>query len=743
MSGSATLTAASAERRASVMPTPEGHGQILLSVPGIRCGACVASVERRLAELPEVVSARANLTLRRVTVTLANAGADPLPVIEKLQALGYPASPIDTSDLGPQAESAQSRQLVRAMAVAGFGAANIMLLSVAVWSGADGATRETFHLISGLIALPIVAYSGRPFFDSALRALRAGRTNMDVPISIGILLAVALSVVETVQGGAHVFFDAAVTLIFFLLAGRYLDQLMREKARSAITGLARLAPKGASVERPDGTSEWLRLDAVAPGMILHIGPGETVPLDVRVVEGATDIDRSLVTGESMPIAAGLNATLEAGTRNLTGTLRAEVLRAADESFLAQMQRMLGEAEAGRGRYVRIADRAARLYAPVVHSLALLTFIGWVLATGDWRASAFVAISVLIITCPCALGLAVPVAHVVAAGRLMREGVLMKDGSALERLAQIDHVVFDKTGTLTTGQPRVSAAPTDPARRAAARALAAGSVHPAALAITAHLPECGPPASDLREVPGFGIEAVVSGRRARLGRSSWVAEIASGGTAPAGPAFAFERDTAEAFHLAETLRDGARETIAELEARGLTTAMLSGDVAERAKAMASRLGIAEVHDGATPADKIGYLNALQIDGRRAMMVGDGLNDTAALAAAHVSMAPSSASDAGRSAADLVFLRDGLQAVAVAHDLARRTARLVSQNIGLAVAYNCLAIPLAMAGQVTPLIAALAMSGSSLLVIGNALRLNRAGKMASTPSLPAAEGLEVPA
>ncbi|WP_253330149.1 heavy metal translocating P-type ATPase, partial [Limimaricola litoreus] len=465
---------ARAERQTMVRPMEAGQGVCLLSVSGLRCGGCVAAVERSLAELPQVVSARANLTLKQVRVILARADEDPRPVLERLEALGHEVHPVEADQ---QADpKGEGPGLLRAMAVAGFGAMNVMLLSVAVWSGADGAMRETFHLISALIAVPVVAYAGQPFFRSALSALKVRRLNMDVPITLAILLAVALSLFETARGGDEVFFDAAVTLLFFLLTGRYLDQLMRDRARSAVTSLAKLAPKGAMRQLADGGREWLPKEVIAPGMVLLVAAGERLPVDARIRRGATDLDRSIVTGEAMPVSAGPGTDLEAGTLNLTGEIEVEVLRPASTSFLAEMMRMLGAAEGGRGSYVRIADRAARLYAPVVHLLALVTFAGWLWVTRDWQTSAFVAISVLIITCPCALGLAVPVAHVVAAGRLMREGVLMKDGGALERLAEIDRVVFDKTGTLTTGLPKIGAGPSGREERAIAHALARGSRH---------------------------------------------------------------------------------------------------------------------------------------------------------------------------------------------------------------------------------------------------------------------------
>lgn len=722
-----------AQARASLRQLESGNGHIVLSLPGIKCGGCVSSIERALNARDDVVSARVNLTLRQANVTLAGPNADPIPVIGNLAALGFDAIPADTDDADTGLNDMVGSRLLRAVAIAGFGAANIMLLSVGVWSGAEGQTRETFHLISALIAVPVVVYAGQPFFASAIRALRARRTNMDVPISLGVMLALALSVFETLSGGEHVFFDAAVTLLFFLLAGRYLDHLMRERAHSAVAGLARLSPRGAMVRQNDGTLLYAPLADVAPGAILSIAPNERLPVDAVVVSGSTDLDRSLITGEAMPVTAGAGDTLEAGTLNLTGTAEVRALRSADESFLAQMMRMQTEAEGGRAGYVRIADRAARLYAPVVHTLALFTFAGWMMATGgDWQTSAFVAISVLIITCPCALGLAVPVAHVVAAGRLMRMGILMKDGSALERLAEIDRAVFDKTGTLTTGKPTIGAVPNAAAVRSAVKALALHSVHPASRAIAMRLSDVPDEALDKTELPGFGVEGIVDGRRARLGRADWVAEMARVPAGMVSPVFAFEGEAAFSFDLTETLRPGAADAVLMFKGSDVPVTMISGDIEDRAYHIADVVGITDVRYGASPAEKIEALDAMHREGHRTLMVGDGLNDTAALAAAHVSMAPASAADAGRTAADFVFLRDDLRAVPATWRVARDTANIVRQNFALAIAYNCIAIPLAVAGLVTPLIAALAMSGSSILVTLNALRLNREGRRRPRPT-----------
>jgi len=719
----------------------DGTVRYVLSVPDVHCGACISAIERGLNGLEGIVAARVNLSLRRLTVILDGAERSPDFVLARLDQLGYRALPVDLGDLGNVEQKRQSEKLLKALAVAGFAAGNIMLLSVSVWSGATGATRDLFHLISGLIAIPVVAYSGQVFYSSALKALMARRLNMDVPISLAVILALSMSVYESLTGGAEAYFDAAVTLLFFLLIGRYLDQLMRDHARSAVLGLAKMTARGGTVVGADGQLAYLPVDEIEPGMVLRVAPGERIPADGRVVKGTSDLDRSLVTGESAPVAVTMNTDIEAGTLNLTGPIDIAVTRKADESFIAEVMQMMEAAENGRGRYVRIADRAAQIYAPAVHLLALFAFLGWMIVTGgDWHASLYTAISVLIITCPCALGLAVPVVHVIGAARLFGQGILMKDGSALERLAEADFAVFDKTGTLTTGTPRIAASAIGEDDAPAAKALAMHSIHPASRAIAAFLTDA--PAADIEdihEVPGYGVEGTLDGRRVRLGRAEWAGQLVDADAAKAiaqsGLAFAREGGEAAGFTLSETLRPGAADAVSALDGQGMGIELLSGDSAAAVKAIAGTVAIDRVRAHATPATKIARIKELQTEGHRVLMVGDGLNDAPALAAGHVSMAPASASDIGRMAADFVFTRDTMMSVPFAREVSIKAGKLVRQNFGLAVIYNCIAVPLAVMGMVTPLIAALAMSGSSIVVVSNSMRLARGGKL--LPSLKRAK------
>jgi Cu2+-exporting ATPase len=696
-----------------------------LSVPGIRCAGCMASVEKTLSALPGVEFARVNLSLKRVTVRWRAADAPP-DLIGALGAAGFDAHLFAPE---PATGDPQLGRLVRALAVAGFASMNIMLMSVSVWAGAEEGARQAFHLISAALALPVLLYSGRVFYASAWSALKRGRTNMDVPISIGVALAFALSLYDTLNGAPRAYFEAATSLVFFLLIGRTLDHMMRERARSAVAGLARMSPAGVTVVDADGRRRFAPVAEVPAGANILVMAGDRIPIDGLVFHGVSDLDCSLVTGESAPQRAEPGVHVQAGVMNLTGPLTIRTTARAETSFLAEMVRMMEAAEGGRARYRRIADRAAALYAPVVHSIALLSFAGWMFATGDWHQSITIAVSVLIITCPCALGLAVPIVQVVAARRLFENGIMAKDGSALERLAEIDTVLLDKTGTLTVGRPRLVNGHdiADPVLAIAA-ALAAGSRHPLATAIVAAGEDLAPPwpgLTALTEHPGSGVQGTLGFDVYRLGRPAWalVDEVA-GILDDTGSVSVLSRNgrLLALFEFEDHLRSDARPAVAELIAKGLRLEILSGDRKQPVDVLAGQVGIGAARSDLPPAGKVGRIEVLTAAGHKVLMVGDGLNDAPALAAAHVSMAPATAADIGRVAADFVFLNESLTAVPDALDVSIRSGGLIRQNFAFAVAYNVVAVPIAISGAVTPLIAAVAMSLSSLVVVANAMRLS---------------------
>ncbi len=696
------------------------NARLLLSVPDAHCAACIGTIEQDLARMDGVRSVRLNLTLKRLSVD-ATAETEVEDVITRLNKLGYDAHELDPGTLSMTETDKQGRELLMRLGVAGFSMMNIMLLSVAVWSGADGVTRDLFHLISAAIAIPTVAFSGQPFFKAAYKSLRAGRLGMDVPISLAIILATGISLYETSQSGYHAYFDAAVMLTFFLLAGRYLDFRTRAIARSAAQELAALEVPRAILLR-DGVERTVPVAELAVGNLVLVRPGGRMPVDGVVMAGKSELDRALLTGETLPVFAGEGTIVSAGEVNLTGPLTVRVTAAGKDTSLHRMADLVANAESARTKYTTLAERAARLYSPIVHILAFGAFVVWMYLTGgDARVAINIAAATLIITCPCALGLAVPAVVTAASGKLFRKGLLIKDGSALERLAEVDTVVFDKTGTLTMGTPEPTNAsdhPTDVQR--VAMALADASGHPLAQALAKGLRDLGvQPVTldDVAEVPGYGVEGTWQGNRVRLGRAAWV------GAEPQAVTSAYLSLGAQthAFTFADQLRPGAEAVVKALQKQGKDVWLVSGDVPAAVQDMAQRLGIAQWIAEALPQDKAAKVTALHAQGRKVLMVGDGLNDTVALSAAHVSISPASALDAARAASDMVLLGRDIAPIADAVRIARLSTKRIRENFIQSGLYNVIFVPIALIGLATPLWAAAVMSISSITVTLNALRM----------------------
>ncbi|MGA8898419.1 heavy metal translocating P-type ATPase [Bradyrhizobium sp.] len=708
--------------------TGEGLVHLDLAVDGINCAGCMAKIERSLSKIPDVTSARVNLTDRRLALEWKAGTIDPGLFVDRLAELGYKAYPFERASSETR-EAERASSLLRRLGVAAFAAMNVMMLSVPVWSGTTGdmlpEQRDFFHWLSALIVLPAAAYSAQPFFSSALTALRARSVNMDVPISIGIALALAMSLFETASHAEHAYFDAAIMLIAFLLAGRYLDQNMRRKTRAFAGNLAALKAETATKFIDDGEIVTVPVAAIQPGDIVLLRPGERAAVDGNVISGRSEIDQSLITGETLPKTVVVGNPVYAGTLVRTGALRVRVSAASEATLLSEISRLLENAQQSRSRYLRLAERASRLYAPVVHAAALLTMVGWLIAGAGLHDSVVTAIAVLIITCPCALGLAIPAAQTVASGALFGSGVLLNSGDAIERIAAVDHVIFDKTGTLTLPELDVTnAAAVPPDAFALAGRVALSSRHPVAAAV-ARAAKAVSPLVGFQEVPGEGVRGVLDGFEIRLGRPSYCgAEHAANAILsrdPEASVVAFRHGlSCHVFAVRQRLRPDAAAVVAALRGQGVGVEVVSGDRETAVRAAAESLGICEWRAEVTPVDKVARIDELARQGFKVLMVGDGLNDAPALASAYASMSPISATHLSQSVADAVFLGEQLAPVQAAIAISRKALHLMRQNLWLAVVYNAIAVPIAIAGLVTPLIAAAAMSGSSLLVILNALR-----------------------
>lgn len=701
---------------------------LYLLVENLTCPGCIRQIERALNGHAGGIDARVSLSTKRLTVSWTDPAVSPLKLVTILGELGYRVRPFNAEAVN-QLSDTQGKALLKAMGVAGFAWTNVMLLSVSVWAGAvsdmDSATRDLFHWISALIALPAVAYAGRPFFASAFQALMSRRLNMDVPISLAVLLAVIVSVWQTSISGPHAYFDAALMLLFFLLVGRFLDHRCRSRASTAAENLVALQSLSATVVESDGHTRAVASEALRPGMVVRVLPGDRVPADGVICVGQSDIDKSVITGESMPEASTVGDKIYAGSLVLTGLLDISIEKSHTDTFLSHVVRLMERAEQSKSKYVRLADRLTDFYAPAVHIAAAATFLGWWILGAPWDDATMKAIAVLIITCPCALGLAVPAVQVVASGRLLKAGALLKSGDALERLSTVDTIVFDKTGTLTEGRPNlVPAGDASPADLAFAASIAATSRHPLAKALVEHIGQAKA-IPDVKEWPGLGLSVQLEDGEFRLGSRTWcdVPETVIVPDAVQGCSELWLQKPNGArvpFFFQDRIREDAADVISWAQSRGFEVVLLSGDRVEPAEKVAAQLGIERWSAGQSPEDKIRFVSRIQAEGHRVMMVGDGLNDAPALAAANVSLSPSTAADISQNAADIVYFGGALSTVPNIISAAKNANQRVRENFSLALAYNVIALPLAVAGIVTPLIAAVAMSCSSLVVTANAMR-----------------------
>jgi len=601
------------------------------------------------------------------------------------------------------------------------------MISIGLWSEEvefmGVATQDFLHWISVIIALPAIIYSGRPFFFSSINALKKRHANMDVPISLAIILASMMSLFETINHGEHIYFDSAVMLLFFLLIGRYLDIRAKGKAKeSAKALLAKL--HGTATVLLHGKRHNIPIRDIKEGMTILIAPGESIPVDGVVLKGVSEVDMSLITGETIPNLVNKGDAVFAGTINIASAFQLTASKASQESLLGEIVTLMERSERSKSRFVRIADKAASIYTPTVHVMALLTFLGWLVFGQTWQLALLNAVTVLIITCPCALGLAVPVAQVLAGSRLFKSGILLKSGDALEKLAGIDTVILDKTGTLTLGRPELIDKDYKESHLQIAASLAVNSKHPLSQAISMAYSGELLGVNNIEEFPGFGIQAFVGDNEVKLGRRQWCGNENDKETDEIELWLSINNEKV-CFKFIDVLRKDAKDTVKYFQNVGYKVILLSGDSNKIVSNIAKKVGITDYHGEVSPIDKCEYIEKLKKKGSKILMVGDGLNDAPSLSLADVSMSPSSAIDITQNTADIVFQGIVLRPIIKTIVVAKQAKKIIIENFMLAIFYNMIAIPFAVLGYVTPLIAAIAMSSSSLVVILNSFRLNGKG------------------
>jgi Cu2+-exporting ATPase len=716
---------------------------IHLLVDGIHCAACVWLIERGLKREKGVIAAEVNLSGKRVHLRWDNRKVRLSELIRALSRIGYSATPYDRDSAEGVIRKANRAMLFR-LFFAGFAAMNMMWIAIALYTGASrDEFRDFFHWMGFVLATPTLFYSGYPFFRGAIGGLRVGHLTMDLPIAIGLSVTYAYSLYVTASGTrqGEVYWDTVTNLTFVILIGRYLEGMFRQQAVSATKRLMELQPRVALVLR-DGREEMVPIRGVLPGDQVLIKPGYSIPVDGVVLSGRSAVVEAMLSGESQPLDKKPGDPVTAGTSNTTGALVVEVRSRLQDNVLSRIIRLVEEAQASKAPIQRMADRIVPWFVLVTLLCAAATFLAW--HGRDVELALMAATSVLIITCPCALGMATPMSIAVASGLGARHGILVKNGLVLETLSRVSHLVFDKTGTLTEGRMSVSeiacidgADPGEVVRVAAA--VERLSEHGVARAVTAFAEAGGIDDADIvvedfLACPGMGVSARADGAGVLLGNANWLEQ--SGIQVDAelrARAAAFEKDAMTCIYvaigsrhlaviaIADRLRDGTATLVAELARAGIRMTLLSGDRQPVAEAVARQLGPMDVIAEVLPQDKDQVIRNLQARGEIVAMVGDGVNDAPALIRSDVGIALGSGTDVSVDSADIVLMQSDPARVLQAIRLSKRTLRTIKQNIGLSFVYNAIMVPLAMMAMVSPLVAAITMPISSLVVIGNAARI----------------------
>ncbi len=702
-----------------------------LLLEGISCAACGWLIEHRLRQLPAVAEARLNLSNHRLQVRWADSQLPLSALLSELRHIGYAAHPYQ-ADRAAEQLAEENRKTLRQLGVAGLLWFQAMMATMATWPEFNIDLSPELHQIMRWVAMflttPIVFYSCAPFFKGAMRDLRTRHLTMDVSVSLAIGSAYIAGIWTAITGNGELYFDAVGMFALFLLTGRYLERRARQRTAAATAQLVNLLPASCLRLDAGGQGERILLRELQLGELVLIHPGAVVPADGRIVQGHSSVDESLLTGEYLPLPRVVGDLVTAGTLNVEGPLHVEVQALGPDTRLSAIVRLLDRAQADKPRLAELADKAAQWFLLI--TLALVVVIGAVWWHLDSDRAFWVVLAMLVATCPCALSLATPTALTAATGTLHKLGLLLTRGHVLEGLNQIDTVIFDKTGTLTEGRLTLRAirplgGESDDTCLALAAALENHSEHPIARAFG----QAPAAAESVSSVPGLGLEGVIDGRRLRIGQADFVAQL-SGQPAPAMPVEAGQwlllgdsQGPLAWFVLDDRLRADAPALLAACKARGWKTLLLSGDTSPMVESVAAELGIDEVHGGLRPDDKLAMLHTLHSQGRKVLMLGDGVNDVPVLAAADISVAMGSATDLAKTSADAVLLSNRLDALVQAFTLARRTRHVIIENLLWAGLYNGLMLPFAALGWVTPVWAAVGMSVSSLTVVLNALRLTR--------------------
>ena len=711
-----------------------GEAEICVLVEGLRCAACSWLIERALRGVPGVREIDVNPGPRQLRLVWMPAVIALSDILRRLAQLGYTPHPLDSQALDMLGRH-ESRTAMKRLIVAGLGSMQAMMYAVALYAGTfdgmDPATRDFFRWLGLLVTTPVVFYSAQPFFNGAWRELRARGLGMDTAIAFAVALIYLASVYETARGGASVYFDSASMFVFLLLGGRYLEMRGRQRATDVVDALARMQPALAQRRTPSGALETVGVHELNEGDIVVVAAGSAVPADGILLDGGCEVDESLLTGESRSRARRHGDTLIAGSVMHTGPIELHVSRIGADTVLSSIVRLVGRAHSERPQSARLGDRIATHFVAGVLVLAIATAIAWM-----WidPSRAFAAsLAVLVVSCPCAFALSVPIVHARATAALARMGVLVLKPNALEKLARIDHVVFDKTGTLTKNRLELAGVTSCGAQSSAhcmriAAQLEDASNHPLGAAIRAvasiSSADSDTVCRNLRTFNGAGVEGDIDGRRYRIGRPDFALSL-SGNS----PQLADDDSVILADHLGalarftfrETIRDGAAEAVGKLRERNIALTILSGDSRSRVSAVAARLGISDFRARLCPEEKLRALQTLRTKGATVCMVGDGINDAPVLAGADIAIALGSGAQLAQFSADIVLASDEIGAVADARALAVRTMNVLRQNLYWAFAYNFSCIPLAAMGYIPPWLAAIGMSASSLLVVLNALRI----------------------